>query len=93
MSRGRNRQQQYLQFSKKVVIAMLSTILVSTVIAFVFAGFKTQSAQYIVSLYNTVSTLAGSIILGYFGKAGVQNYNKIKASLNFDNTQDDENQE
>lgn len=86
MSKTMNKQQQYMQFSKKIVVSMVTATLVSTFIAFMLVAFKSQSAQYIVSLFNTVSTLTGSVILGYFGKAGVQNYNKIKASLNFDNS-------
>ena len=43
-------------------------------------------------IFKTTSTLTGSILIGYFGKAGFENYDKNKKLLKFEK-QDDESEE
>lgn len=40
--------------------------------------------QTALSIFQTTATLTGSVMIGYFGKAGFENYDKNKKLLNFE---------
>lgn len=52
-----------------------------TIITLAIIYFRFDSAQYAVNLMNATIPLYAVIFGGYFGKAGLENYQKIKNEI------------
>ena len=75
--------------SKSIVVIVLILFSLSMAASYtlpVMFEYVKDTAQQI---FQTTSTLTGSVLIGYFGKAGFENYDKNKKLLNFEK-QDDE---
>lgn len=66
------------EFSKIMVKWGLSIFLSQTICTLAIIFFRIESAQYAVNLMNATIPLYAVIFGGYFGKAGFENYQKIK---------------
>ena len=47
-----------------------------------------ETGDYMIDVLQTAATLAGVVHVGYFGKAGVENFKKIESAMR--NSQDDD---
>jgi hypothetical protein len=68
----------HLEFSKTVVLRGMAVFLVQLILTIVVLFLKTELSVHMVALMNATVPLYIVIFGGYFGKAGVENYNKIK---------------
>ena len=70
-----------MEFSKQVVVRCLWIFgtHVLTTLAVIF--FSPQSAEAVVALMRSVTTVYVAVFIGYFGKSGAENYQKIKTSI------------
>lgn len=66
------------EFSKVIVRWTLQGFFLQVLVASVFSFFKGEIAYQLVSLLNATVPVYIVILGGYFGKAGIENYNKIK---------------
>lgn len=82
-----------LEMSKGIVIIVIIAYILSMAAAYtlpiIFEWVGTTSLK----IFQTTATLTGSILLGYYGKAGFENYDKNKKLLKFEDTEDSENEE
>ena len=69
------------EFSKIMVRYGLSIFMSQTIITLGIIFFRPESAQYAVNLMNATIPLYAVIIGGYFGKAGLENFQKIKNEI------------
>ena len=79
-----------IETSKNIVVIILIlfglSMAASYTLPIIFAHIQETAEQ----IFKTTSTLTGSILIGYFGKAGFENYDKNKKLLKFEE-QEDEN--
>ena len=68
----------YFEFSKVIVRRTLLIFLVQMLATMVVAFFRPESSVQMVGLMTATIPLYIIIFGGYFGKAGLENYNKIK---------------
>lgn len=68
----------HFEFSKVIVRRALIIFLFQMLITMVITFFRPESTVPLVSLMNATIPLYIVIFGGYFGKAGLENYNKIK---------------
>jgi hypothetical protein len=82
-----------LEMSKGIVVIVIVAYILSMAAAYtlpiIFEWVGTTSLK----IFQTTATLTGSILLGYYGKAGFENYDKNKKLLKFEDTDDNENEE
>lgn len=74
----------HLEFSKQIVKRIEIVLLLHITLSLLIIYFKSESASYAVSLMTATVPLYAVIFGGYFGKAGLENYQKIKSSLKLD---------
>lgn len=68
----------YFEFSKVIVRRALIVFLLQMLLTMAITFFRPESTMQLVSLMNATIPLYIVIFGGYFGKAGLENYNKIK---------------
>lgn len=66
------------EFSKIMVRYGLAIFISQTIISLAIIFFRLEAAQYAINLMNATIPLYAVIFGGYFGKAGFENYQKIK---------------
>lgn len=66
------------EFSKIIVRRGLGIFFVQTILTLAIVFFRVDSAAYAVGLMSATIPLYAVIFGGYFGKAGLENYQKIK---------------
>ena len=76
--------------SKGIVYVVQVIFAVSMVASYVLPVLFIQVANTSQSIFQTTATLTGSVLIGYFGKAGFENYDKHKKLLNFEKQDDDD---
>lgn len=69
---------QHFEFSKIIVKRTLWVFFIQMVATAVFSFVRWEVAAQLVSLMNAAVPVYIVILGGYFGKAGLENYNKIK---------------
>lgn len=69
------------EFSKIMVRYGIAIFMAQTIITLAIIFFRLESAGYAVSLMNATIPLYAVIFGGYFGKAGFENYQKIKSEM------------
>lgn len=77
MTQG-NIETRHLEFSKVIVNRTLAIFLAHTVLTLLVVFFQSGVASHAVNLMTAVVPLYIVIFGGYFGKAGLENYNKIR---------------
>ena len=78
------------EMSKGLVVGILVSYAVSMVAAYTLAVLFPATGQITLNIFQTTATLTGSILLGYYGKAGFENYDNHRKLLGFERQQKDE---
>ena len=73
-----------LETSKGIVIAVMAAFISSMAATYTLPIFFEWVGEVALKVFQTVATLTGSVLLGYYGKAGFENYDKNKKLLNFE---------
>ena len=73
-----------LETSKGIVIAVMTAFIASMAATYTLPIFFEWVGEVALKVFQTVATLTGSVLLGYYGKAGFENYDKNKKLLNFE---------
>ena len=68
----------HFEFSKLIIKRVTLIFLLQMVLTLAVIFFRFEVAQHSVSLMNATIPLYAVIFGGYFGKAGLENYQKIK---------------
>ena len=76
-----------LETSKSIVIIILIIFVFSMAASYTLPIFFQFIKDLALSIFQTTATLTGSVLLGYYGKAGFENYDKNKKKLNFENNE------
>lgn len=85
MSDGEKKKiQTKLETSKGIVIAVMTAFILSMAATYTLPIFFEWVGEVALKVFQTVATLTGSVLLGYYGKAGFENYDKNKKLLNFE---------
>lgn len=82
-----------METSKRIVSFILVVFVISMAAAYtlpVLFDYVGDTAQQI---FQATATLTGSVLIGYFGKAGFENYDKHKRILGFEKDENDEDPE
>ena len=77
------KQKKKQETSKGIVLAMLIIFAVSMTAAYVLPVLFEYIAETVQAVFQATTTLTGSVVLGYFGKAGFENYDKHKKQEGF----------
>lgn len=72
------------EMSKGLVVGVLVSYGISMVAAYTLAVLFPATGQITLNIFQTTATLTGSILLGYYGKAGFENYDKNRKLLGFE---------
>ena len=83
MTAMQKKKQERRETSKGIVTAVLVIFTASMMLSYVLPIFFQYMCDNVLQMLQTVSTLTGSILIGYFGKAGFENYDKNKKCLKF----------
>lgn len=76
--------------SKKIVIVVLIIFSVSMIASYVLSILFEYIQNTAQQIFQTTATLTGSVLIGYYGKAGFENYDKNKKLLKFKATAEEE---
>ena len=90
MSDGEKKKiQTKLETSKGIVIAVMTAFILSMAATYTLPIFFEWVGDVALKVFQTVATLTGSVLLGYYGKAGFENYDKNKKLLKFEEEEGD----
>ena len=78
-----------METSKKIVWFVLIVFLISMMAAYTLPVLFIHAGEIVLSIFKTTGTLTGSVLLGYFGKAGFENYDKHRKLLKFEEDEDE----
>lgn len=81
------------EMSKRMVFAVLVLYGMSMAAAYTLSVCFPHVGQIALSIFQTTATLTGSVLIGYYGKAGFENYDKNKKLLRFEKPANNENEE
>lgn len=70
--------------SKGIVFFVVCVFCVAMVVSYVLPIFFEWVSDVSQQIFQTTATLTGSVLIGYFGKAGFENYDKHKKMLGFE---------
>ena len=73
-----------MEMSKGIVVGVLIGYVISMATAYVLSVLFPFVGQIALNIFQTTATLTGSVQIGYYGKAGFENYDKNKKILNFE---------
>ena len=76
--------------SKDIVLFVLVIFCVAMVVSYTLPILFEWVGEIAQQIFQTTATLTGSVLIGYFGKAGFENYDKHRKMLNFEKEQEDE---
>lgn len=80
-----------METSKRIVIFILVIFVISMVAAYTQPVIFEYVGDIVQQIFQTTATLTGSVLIGYFGKAGFENYDKHRKLLGFEkNSQEDD---
>lgn len=80
-----------METSKRIVIFILFIYIIAMASAYTLPVLFDYVAEVALKIYQSTATLTGSVLIGYFGKAGFENYDKHRKLLKFeDSEQEDE---
>ena len=69
-----------IETSKKIVVAVLVVFAVTLIASLTLTVLFNDVRETMMGIVKAVSTLTGTVVVGYFGKAGFENYDKNKKS-------------
>lgn len=69
--------------SKGIVYFVLGIFCVAMVVSYTLPILFEWVGETSQQIFQTTATLTGSVLIGYFGKAGFENYDKHKKLLGF----------
>lgn len=78
-----------LETSKGIVVAVITAFILSMAATYTLPIFFEWVGDVALKVFQTVATLTGSILIGYYGKAGFENYDKNKKLLKFEEEEGD----
>ena len=70
--------------SKDIVLFVLVIFCVAMVVSYTLPILFEWVGDITQQIFQTTATLTGSVLIGYFGKAGFENYDKNKKLLGFE---------
>ena len=70
--------------SKDIVLFVLVIFCVAMVVSYTLPILFEWVGDITQQIFQTTATLTGSVLIGYFGKAGFENYDKHKKLLGFE---------
>lgn len=76
--------------SKEIVVAVLAIFFISMVASYCLPIFFDYVKDITLQMFQTTATQTGSVLIGYYGKAGFENYDKNKKLLKFEKEKDEE---
>ena len=77
--------------SKGIVLAVLIIFFIGMAASYTLPIVFGHMEEMCLQMFQTTATLTGSVLIGYYGKAGFENYDKNKKLLKF--VKDDEEDE
>lgn len=75
------KKQAKLETSKAILFQTFWAFWVLTALIVVMAAVFPETGENMVAILQVAATLAGAVHVGYFGKAGVENYKKIESAM------------
>ena len=75
------KKQTKLETSKAILFRTFWAFWVLTALIVVMAAVFPETGENMVAILQVTATLAGAVHVGYFGKAGVENYKKIESAM------------
>lgn len=78
-----------METSKGIVIAVLVIFTISMAAAYTLPILFEHVGEIALKIFQSTATLTGSVLIGYYGKAGFENYDKNKKLLKFDESESD----
>ena len=79
-----------METSKRIVIFILTIFVISMVAAYTLPVLFDYAGEVVQQIFQATATLTGSVLIGYFGKAGFENYDKHKRLLGFEQDEEEE---
>ena len=79
--------------SKSIVMMILILYSISMAASYALPVFFENIHDVAQKIFQATSTLTGSVLIGYFGKAGFENYDKNRNLLNFENQKEEDETE
>ena len=73
-----------METSKGIVIAILVIFTISMAAAYTLPVLFEHVGEISLKIFQSTATLTGSVLIGYYGKAGFENYDKNKKLLKFE---------
>lgn len=70
--------------SKDIVLFVLVIFCVAMVVSYTLPILFEWVGDITQQIFQTTATLTGSVLIGYFGKAGFENYDKNRKLLGFE---------
>jgi len=78
-----------METSKGIVIAVLVIFTISMAAAYTLPILFEHVGEIALKIFQSTATLTGSVLIGYYGKAGFENYDKNKKILKFEESGSD----
>lgn len=75
--------------SKSIVMIILILYGISMAASYTLPIFFESVHDISQKIYQATSTLTGSVLIGYFGKAGFENYDKSRSLLKFEKQEEE----
>lgn len=79
-----------METSKRIVVFILIIFTISMVAAYTLPVLFDHVGDVAQQIFQATATLTGSVLIGYFGKAGFENYDKHKKLLAFEKDEEEE---
>lgn len=79
--------------SKEIVLTILTIFFISMVASYCLPQLFDSIKEMALQMFQTTATLTGSVLIGYYGKAGFENYDKNKKLLRFEEESREQNED
>ena len=89
MSRTRKKK----ETSKEIVVAILVIFTASMAAAYTLPVLFEYIGEIALKVFQATATQTGSVLIGYYGKAGFENYDKNKKMLGFEEEKEENEEE
>ena len=76
--------------SKEIVVVILIIFTASMAAAYTLPILFEYIGEIALKVFQATATQTGSVLIGYYGKAGFENYDKNKKLLGFEKEEEDE---
>ena len=82
-----------METSKSIVVVILILFGISMAASYTLPVLFDHVRDVAQEIFKMTSTLTGSVLIGYQGKAGFENYDKNKKLLRFEEKEEEENED